>query len=209
MPCKQHSLDNVHRRFFNCSAARYHAWLDVLLRRCRRVRTPAGCAGVSRALWAGRRADLPVHGALAEAQRCGCAGAGVSAGECAGARLVIAGPDEGMLATLQAMHDAAHDHHGLSRGDGSAGGAGRGGRVLPARDGRGACRWRRFEALAAGLPVILSPGCNLPEAAAAGAGLIVEPEVEPLAACPARPAGRCRPACGDGRSGAQTGARAL
>ncbi len=38
-----------------------------------------------------------------------------------------------------------------------------------------------LEALAAGLPVILSPGCNLPEAAEAGAGLIVAPETEPLA----------------------------
>ncbi|MFN8563219.1 MAG: hypothetical protein U0703_16765 [Anaerolineae bacterium] len=33
-----------------------------------------------------------------------------------------------------------------------------------------------------GLAGDLSPGCNLPEAAEAGAGLIVEPQVEPLAA---------------------------
>ncbi len=39
-----------------------------------------------------------------------------------------------------------------------------------------------LEAMAAGVPVILSPGCNLPEAADSGAGLIVAPEVEPLAA---------------------------
>jgi glycosyltransferase involved in cell wall biosynthesis len=32
------------------------------------------------------------------------------------------------------------------------------------------------------VPVILSPGCNLPEAAQAGAGVIVEPEVEALVA---------------------------
>jgi glycosyltransferase involved in cell wall biosynthesis len=38
-----------------------------------------------------------------------------------------------------------------------------------------------LEAMAAGLPVILSPGCNLREAAACGAGLEVEPQVEPLA----------------------------
>jgi poly(glycerol-phosphate) alpha-glucosyltransferase len=39
-----------------------------------------------------------------------------------------------------------------------------------------------LEALAAGLPVILSPGCNLPEVEPAGAGLEVPPEAAPLAA---------------------------
>ena len=38
-----------------------------------------------------------------------------------------------------------------------------------------------LEALAAGIPAILSPGCNLPEAGEAGAALIVEPQVAPLA----------------------------
>jgi poly(glycerol-phosphate) alpha-glucosyltransferase len=38
-----------------------------------------------------------------------------------------------------------------------------------------------LEAMGAGVPVILSPGCNLPEAAEAGAGLVVAAEVEPLA----------------------------
>lgn len=38
-----------------------------------------------------------------------------------------------------------------------------------------------IEAMAAGLPVILTPGCNLPEVAGAGAGLIVEPAPERLA----------------------------
>jgi glycosyltransferase involved in cell wall biosynthesis len=37
-----------------------------------------------------------------------------------------------------------------------------------------------IEAMAAALPVILSPGCNLPEVASAGAGLIVEPSPEIL-----------------------------
>jgi poly(glycerol-phosphate) alpha-glucosyltransferase len=39
-----------------------------------------------------------------------------------------------------------------------------------------------LEAMAAGLPVIISPGCHLPEVPAYNAGLEVEPTVEPLAA---------------------------
>ena len=37
-----------------------------------------------------------------------------------------------------------------------------------------------LEALAAGLPAIISPGCNLPEAAEAGAALLTEIDVEAL-----------------------------
>src|SRR5262249_17000768 len=37
-----------------------------------------------------------------------------------------------------------------------------------------------LEAMGAGLPVIISPGCFLPEVAEHGAGLIVEPQCEPL-----------------------------
>ena len=39
-----------------------------------------------------------------------------------------------------------------------------------------------LEAMAAGLPVILTPGCHLPEAETMGAGWIVERAIEPLAA---------------------------
>ena len=38
-----------------------------------------------------------------------------------------------------------------------------------------------LEAMACGLPVLLTPGCNFPEAAQAGAGVIVARAVEPLA----------------------------
>lgn len=38
-----------------------------------------------------------------------------------------------------------------------------------------------LEAMAAGLPVILSPGCNLPEVVDAGAGWVVEPAIDALA----------------------------
>ena len=34
--------------------------------------------------------------------------------------------------------------------------------------------------MSCGLPVLLTPGCNFPEVAAAGAGLVVEREVSPL-----------------------------
>ena len=39
-----------------------------------------------------------------------------------------------------------------------------------------------LEAMAAGLPVIVSPGCNLPEVAQYKAGLEVEAAVQPLTA---------------------------
>ncbi|MFN8452444.1 MAG: glycosyltransferase [Anaerolineae bacterium] len=123
------------------------------------------------------------------------------------ARLVIAGPDEGMLPVLQSIGDerivitgylgAAERLEALAAADVFC---------LPAT-GEG-LSMAALEALAAGLPVILSPGCNLPEAAEAGAGLIVEPQVEPLAAA-LRCAERCRAARDDGRSGAVAGARAL
>lgn len=97
------------------------------------------------------------------------------------ARLVIAGPDEGMLPVLQSLHDgrivltgyldASQRLEALAAADVFC---------LPAT-GEG-LSMAALEALASGLPSILSPGCNLPEAAEAGAALIVEPQVEPLAA---------------------------
>jgi glycosyltransferase involved in cell wall biosynthesis len=38
-----------------------------------------------------------------------------------------------------------------------------------------------LEALAVGIPAVLSPDCNFPEAEAAGAAFIVPPQVEPVA----------------------------
>jgi glycosyltransferase involved in cell wall biosynthesis len=37
-----------------------------------------------------------------------------------------------------------------------------------------------LEAMSAGLPVLLSPGCNLPDAESYHTGRIVEPEIMPL-----------------------------
>lgn len=95
--------------------------------------------------------------------------------------LVLAGPDEGMGERLRAI---AGDHVILT---GFIGGEARL-QALRAADvfvlpavGEG-LSMAVLEALAAGLPVILSPGCNLPETEARGAGLIVSPEQAPLSA---------------------------
>lgn len=95
-------------------------------------------------------------------------------------RLVIAGPDEGLLDTLHPLLNerivvtgylnSQQRLEALAAADVFA---------LPAT-GEG-LSMAVLEAMAAGLPVLLSPGCNLPEAAEAGAGLIVEPAEAPLA----------------------------
>jgi glycosyltransferase involved in cell wall biosynthesis len=98
-----------------------------------------------------------------------------------GARLVIAGPDEGLLATLQPMLDERIILTGyLDGADRLAAFAAADVLALPAV-GEG-LPVVVLEAMAAGLPVIISPGCHLPEVAAYGAGIEVEPAVEPLAA---------------------------
>jgi len=97
------------------------------------------------------------------------------------ARLVIAGPDEGMLPILQPLLDERMVVTGyLDSAERLAALAAADLFCLPAT-GEG-LSMAALEAMAAGLPVILSPGCNLPEAAEAGAGLIVEAQVEPMAA---------------------------
>ncbi len=98
-----------------------------------------------------------------------------------GARLVIAGPDEGMLPALRRLADERVIFTGyLSGADRLAALAAADVFCLPAT-GEG-LSMAALEALAAGLPAILSPGCNLPEVGVSGAGLIVDPLVDPLAA---------------------------
>jgi len=96
------------------------------------------------------------------------------------AKLAFVGPDDGMLAALQTRADARVIFTGFLEGrarlealvDADL-------FVLPAI-GEG-LPLAALEAMAVGLPVILSPDCHLPDVLPAGAGMVVEPLVEPLA----------------------------
>jgi len=99
-----------------------------------------------------------------------------------GACLVLAGPDEGALTqlgplpadriTVTGYLDGEARLQALAAADMF---------VLPALAGEG-LSLSILEALAAGLPVVLSPACHLPEVAAADAGIITAPQPETLAA---------------------------
>ncbi len=98
------------------------------------------------------------------------------------ARLLIVGPDEGMLSQVRAL--AAGDSRivctgylgsderleALAASDVFA---------LPAR-GEG-LSMAVLEALATGMPALISPGCNMPEVGTVGAGFVVEASVEAFA----------------------------
>lgn len=100
------------------------------------------------------------------------------------ARLLVAGPDEGMLTVLQAQaRGLALGERVLFTGlltgpDRLAALAAADLFALPA-EGEG-FSMAVLEGLACGLPVLLTPGCHFPEAAEAGAGVVVAREVEPL-----------------------------
>lgn len=97
-----------------------------------------------------------------------------------GARLVIAGPDEGALDSLRPLLDERIIYVDyLDGAERLAAFAAADVLALPAV-GEG-LPMVVLEAMAAGLPVIVSPGCNLPEVAQYGAGLIAEPNVDSLA----------------------------
>lgn len=94
-------------------------------------------------------------------------------------RLVIAGPDEGMLERLQPLLDERVVITGyLDGADRLAAYAASDLLALPAR-GEG-LPMVVLEAMASGLPVLVSPGCNIPEVHQSGAGMEVVAEVEPL-----------------------------
>jgi poly(glycerol-phosphate) alpha-glucosyltransferase len=97
------------------------------------------------------------------------------------ARLALVGPDDGAMRLVRPLLDERAIVTGYLEG------ALRGGAMaaaavfaLPALGGEG-LSMAALEALAAGIPVLLSPACHLPEVEAAGAGQIVPPDPEPLA----------------------------
>jgi glycosyltransferase involved in cell wall biosynthesis len=101
------------------------------------------------------------------------------------ARLVLAGPDEGMLERLRPQFNDHIVYAGfLSGAERLAAFAAADLLALPAV-GEG-LPMVVLEAMAAGLPVIVTPGCNLPEVVEVGAGLEVEAAVEPLTAALSR-----------------------
>lgn len=95
-------------------------------------------------------------------------------------KLLIVGPDEGMLSTLESLADDRVMITGYLEGnDIEVAYALADLLVLPAI-GEG-LSMAVLEAMSHAIPVILSPGCNFPQAAEADAGWIVEPEVDVLA----------------------------
>ncbi len=97
------------------------------------------------------------------------------------ARLVIAGPDEGMLPLLQTL--AAQDPRivltGFLDSEARLGALAAADLFALPATGEG-LSIAMLEAMAAGLPLLIAPGCHFPLAESAGAGVIVPPEVEPL-----------------------------
>lgn len=93
-------------------------------------------------------------------------------------RLLIVGPDEGMLPALQALAggDRRIIFSGYLAGDERLGALAAGDIFALPATGEGQ-PMAALEAMAAGLPVLLSPGCNLGEVAGAGAGYVVEATV--------------------------------
>jgi glycosyltransferase involved in cell wall biosynthesis len=95
------------------------------------------------------------------------------------ARLVIAGPDEGMLAQLKAASDDRIVLTGYLDGDDRLAALAAADLLALPAVGEG-LPMIVLEAMAAGLPVIVSPECHVPEVEAYGAGIQVEPMIEPL-----------------------------
>lgn len=96
------------------------------------------------------------------------------------AKLVFAGADDGALASLRPLLNDRILYIGYLEGaDRLAALAAADVFALPAT-GEG-LPMAALEAMASGLPLLISPGCNLPEAEEAGAALIAEPQVDQIA----------------------------
>jgi len=97
-------------------------------------------------------------------------------------RLLIVGPDEGMLPILKASADGDRRiiFTGYLQGDERLGALAAGDVFALPATGEGQ-PMAALEAMAAGLPVVLSPGCNLDDVAGVGAGYVVKAEVDTFA----------------------------
>jgi glycosyltransferase involved in cell wall biosynthesis len=93
--------------------------------------------------------------------------------------LLIVGPDEGMLSMLETLLDDRMTVTGYLSGEERLSAlAVSDVFVLPAV-GEG-LSMSILEAMGASIPVIISPGCNLPEVAEYQAGLIIEPQIDAI-----------------------------
>ncbi len=104
------------------------------------------------------------------------------AADVADSRLLIVGPDEGMLSALKALADGDERivFAGYLEGDARLGALAAGDIFALPATGEGQ-PMAALEAMAAGMPVLLSPGCNLDEVEEAGAGHVVEVTVDAFA----------------------------
>ena len=97
-----------------------------------------------------------------------------------GAKLVLAGPDEGMRPLLESLADENIILTGFLTGEERLAALASANLFALPAIGEG-LSMAVLEAMASGLPVLLSEGCNLPEAAEANAGKIVPVDVDSLA----------------------------
>jgi glycosyltransferase involved in cell wall biosynthesis len=94
-------------------------------------------------------------------------------------KLVLAGPDEGMRSTLESLANENVILTGYLSGEERLAALASASLFALLAIGEG-LSMAVLEAMAAGLPVLLSYGCNLPEAETAHAGRVVSPDVESL-----------------------------
>lgn len=124
------------------------------------------------------------------------------AADIAGSRLLIIGPDEGMLPGLTALADGDRRivFTGYLKGDERLGALAAGDIFALPATGEGQ-PMAALEAMAVGMPVLLSPGCNLDEVEEAGAGIVADATVDAFA-------GKLRLYLADGALREQMGKRA-